>query len=73
MKKIVLLIIFILVFVTVKAQETIPVSGGQATGFGGTISYTVGQLLYTNTSTSAGSLNQGIQKSIELMLILRFS
>ena len=69
MKKIVLLIIFILVFVAVKAQETIPVSGGQATGLGGTISYTIGQLVYTNPSTGAGSLNQGIQKSIEFITL----
>lgn len=69
MKKIVLLIIFILVFVAVKAQETVPVSGGQATGLGGTISYTIGQLVYTNPSTAAGSLNQGIQKSIEFITL----
>ena len=39
MKQIVLLIIFILIFVAVKAQETVPVSGGQATGLGGTVTY----------------------------------
>jgi hypothetical protein len=69
MKKIVLLIIFILVFLAVKAQETVPVSGGQATGIGGTISYTIGQLVYTNPSTAAGSLNQGIQQSIEFVTL----
>ena len=69
MKQIVLLIIFILIFVAVKAQETVPVSGGQATGLGGTISYTIGQLVYTNPSNAAGSLNQGIQKSIEFITL----
>ena len=69
MKKIVLLIIFILVFVAVKAQETVPVSGGQATGLGGTVSYTIGQLIYTNPTTAAGSLNQGIQQSIEFVTL----
>ena len=69
MKKIVLLIIFILVFVAVKAQETIPVSGGQATGLGGNISYTIGQLVYTNPTTMLGSLNQGIQQNIEFVTL----
>ena len=69
MKKIVLLIIFILVFVAVKAQETILVSGGQATGLGGNISYTIGQLVYTNPTTMLGSLNQGIQQNIEFVTL----
>ena len=53
----------------VNAQETIPVSGGEATGAGGTVSYTIGQLIYTNPTTAAGSLNQGIQQSIEFVTL----
>ena len=70
MKKIVLLIIFILVFVAVKAQETLPVSGGDAAGSGGAISYTIGQLVYTNPTTMLGSLNQGIQQNIEFVTLV---
>ena len=51
------------------AQEASPVSGGEALGSGGTISYTVGQLIYTNPITAAGSLNQGIQQSIEFVTL----
>ena len=51
------------------AQETIPVSGGEATGSGGTVSYTIGQLVYTNPTTASGSLNQGIQQSIEFVTL----
>jgi hypothetical protein len=51
------------------AQETIPVSGGEATGAGGEVSYTIGQLVYTNPTTAAGSLNQGIQQSIEFVTL----
>jgi len=53
----------------VNAQETIPVSGGEATGAGGEVSYTIGQLVYTNPTTAAGSLNQGIQQSIEFVTL----
>jgi hypothetical protein len=69
MKKIVLLIIFTIVFVSVKAQETIPTSGGEAIGAGGAVSYTVGQLVYTNHTTASGSLNQGVQQSIEFVTL----
>lgn len=51
------------------AQETNPVSGGEATGAGGTVSYTIGQLAYTNPTTESGSLNQGIQQSIEYVTL----
>ena len=50
------------------AQETILISGGKTTGAGGTVSYTVGQLVYTNPTIASGSLNQGIQQSIESIL-----
>jgi len=51
------------------SQETNPASGGEATGTGGTVSYTVGQLVYTNPTTASGSLNQGIQQSIEFVTL----
>lgn len=51
------------------SQETIPISGAEAIGVGGSISYTVGQLVYTNPVTSLGSLNQGIQQSIEFVTL----
>ena len=53
----------------VNAQETISVSAVEATGSGGKVSYTIGQLVYTNPTTAAGSLNQGIQQSIEFVTL----
>ena len=50
-------------------RSTVGVSGGKATGAGGTVSYTVGQLVYTNPTSTAGSLNQGIQQSIEFVTL----
>ena len=51
------------------AQETNPASGGEAAGSGGTVSYTVGQLVYTNPTTASGSLHQGIQQSFEFVTL----
>jgi hypothetical protein len=69
MKNTGVLLFFIFVFVSSKAQETNPASGGNAIGPGGSISYTVGQLVYTNLTTAAGSLHQGIQESIEFVTL----
>ncbi|MEN3325158.1 T9SS type A sorting domain-containing protein [Mariniflexile soesokkakense] len=48
------------------SQESLSASGGEATGSGGTLSYSVGQLVYTTNSGSNGTLTQGIQQSIEV-------
>jgi len=48
------------------AQQTITTTGGEATGTGGTASYTVGQVVYiTNTGTN-GSVAQGVQQPYEI-------
>jgi len=52
-----------------QAQEAIPASGGNASGSGGTVSYTVGQVVYiTNTGTN-GSVAQGIQQPYEISVV----
>jgi hypothetical protein len=69
MEKIKLLAVLLFATHLIYAQETNPVSGGKATGIGGTVSYTVGQLVYTTPTTAAGSLSQGIQQSIEFLTL----
>jgi len=52
-----------------QAQETVPVSGGNASGTGGTASYTVGQIVnITNTGTT-GTSAQGVQQPYEITVI----
>jgi hypothetical protein len=51
------------------SQESLSTSGGEATGSGGTSSYSVGQLVYTIHSGSTGTLTQGVQQSIELFTL----
>ncbi len=48
------------------AQETVPAAGGDATGAGGSSSYTVGQAFYTTNTGSNGSVAQGVQQPYEI-------
>jgi type IX secretion system substrate protein len=51
---------------SVTAQQSVNVSGNNATGPGGSVSYSVGQLTYTVNSGSNGSLAQGVQQPYEI-------
>jgi hypothetical protein len=53
---------------TIQAQDAIPVSGGEAAGSGGTVSYSVGQLMYT-TNIGSGTVSQGVQQTIEFTVL----
>jgi len=48
------------------AQETVPATGGDATGSGGSSSYTLGQVVYTTNTGSNGSVAQGVQQPYEI-------
>jgi hypothetical protein len=43
------------------SQNSTLSSGGQATGTGGSVSYSVGQIAYSSLSGTNGSLIQGVQ------------
>jgi hypothetical protein len=51
------------------AQQTIPASGGNASGSSGSVSYTVGQVVYTNIKNSSGSITQGIQQTFDITVV----
>jgi opacity protein-like surface antigen len=51
------------------AQESVNASGGNATGSGGTISYSVGQVAYTSNSSNTGSVAQGVQHAYEIFTL----
>jgi hypothetical protein len=48
------------------AQEAVPATGGDATGAGGSSSYTLGQVVYTTNTGSNGSVAQGAQQPYEI-------
>ena len=63
MKKLLFLLMFPIIGLS---QEAIPAAGGDASGLGGTLSFTVGQLVYTSNSASNGSVAEGVQQPYEI-------
>jgi hypothetical protein len=52
-----------------QAQQVVTTSGGNASGGGGTVSYTVGQVVYTTNGNSNGSVAQGVQQPYEISVV----
>lgn len=48
------------------AQQDFVLSGGDATGTGGSVSFSFGQTAITEISGSGGSMSQGVQQSVEI-------
>ncbi len=51
------------------AQEAIPASGGEASGTGGSASYTVGQTFYHTNTGINGSVSEGVQQPFEISIL----
>jgi hypothetical protein len=49
-----------------QAQESLNATGGNASGSGGTVSYSVGQMVYNTYNGTNGSLAEGIQQAYEI-------
>jgi hypothetical protein len=49
------------------AQEAIPATGGEATGSGGTVSFTVGQVAYTTKTDGTTSTSEGVQQTYTII------
>lgn len=61
---------FLLVAMTyTQAQVTVTTTGGNASGSGGSSSFTVGQLVYTTNTGTAGTVAQGVQQPYEISII----
>jgi hypothetical protein len=52
-----------------QAQEAIHATGGDASGSGGSASYSVGQLVYTTNTGTNGSVAQGVQQPYEISVV----
>jgi Secretion system C-terminal sorting domain len=50
----------------VHSQNAVVGAGGNATGTGGKVSYSIGQITYTFASGSNGSVSQGMQQPFEI-------
>ena len=59
----------LLCFGFVQAQVSSNSSGGEATGSGGTVAYSIGQVFYTTNTENAGSVAQGVQHAYEIFTV----
>jgi ribosomal protein L24 len=67
--KICAVLLFCLAFAGLHAQEAIPASGGNASGSGGTVSYTFGQVYYITVEGVNGTVAQGVQQPYEISVV----
>ena len=61
--------LLVLGLTSVQAQEAILATGGEASGSGGSASYSVGQVVYTTNTGTNGSVAQGVQQPYEISVV----
>lgn len=69
-KKVKLGVLLIGFSLSAEAQQAATASGGDASGSGGTVAYSVGQVVYTTITGSNGSVAQGVQQPYEISIVL---
>lgn len=69
MKKIITLIIFGCSIISIQAQQTTVSAGGDASGIGGTFSYSIGQVVYTYNYGTDVIVAQGVQQPFEISIL----
>ena len=52
-----------------QAQTSVNATGGDASGSGGSASYSVGQVVYTTNTGTTGSVAQGVQQPYEISVV----
>lgn len=67
--KLAMALMLVLMLNELQAQETFPASGGDASGSGGKVSYTIGQIIYTTITGTNGSVAQGVQQPYEISVV----
>jgi len=70
-EKIRIVVLFLLAFglQTIRAQEVVIAAGGDASGFGGTVAHSIGQIVYTTNTGTNGSVAQGVQQPFEISIV----
>jgi hypothetical protein len=53
---------------SLNAQTSVAATGGDASGSGGSASYTVGQVVYTTATGTTGSVAQGVQQPYDISI-----
>jgi len=68
-KKIKLSVLLLGIGITAQAQQATTASGGDASGSGGTVAYSVGQVVYTTNTDASGTVSQGVQQPYEIFTV----
>lgn len=61
---------FVSIACLVRGQQAVTPAGGESTGGGGTVSWTVGQIDYDATLATGGSVQRGVQQPYEWLVTL---
>ena len=69
-KKLKLSVLLIGLGLTAQAQQATIATGGNASGSGGTVVYSVGQIIYATNTGTTGSVAQGMQQPYEISIVL---
>ena len=69
-KKVKLSVFLLGLGLTAQAQQATTATGGDASGSGGAVAYSVGQIVYTTTTGTTGSVAQGVQQPYEISIVL---
>ncbi len=68
--KILICLLFLVFFIPkLTAQKANVAAGGNATGAGGKVSYSIGQVVYTTSTGAGGTLTQGVQQPFEIVTL----
>lgn len=73
LKKTIVFLMIIAGLTELCAQIVITSTGGTANGSGGSISYSVGQVVYTTNTGTSGSVAQGVQQPFEISTLTGFN
>ena len=68
-KKVKLSVLLLGLGLTAQAQQATTATGGDASGSGGTVAYSVGQIVYTTNTGTTGSVAQGVQQPYEISIV----
>ncbi|MEA3448520.1 MAG: T9SS type A sorting domain-containing protein [Bacteroidota bacterium] len=63
------ILLFVIGLTGLQAQESINASGGEATGSGGAVNYSVGQMVYKTHTGINSSVAEGVQQPYEISVV----
>lgn len=63
------LIFWLFLIINIQAQQSVNASGDEFTGVSGSLSYSIGQVVYTTNSEKTGSIAQGVQQAFEIFTL----